>query len=246
MGAANNNDLCQFQHIPVFCTTGTADRCVRCVLGEFQGQISSRIERKLTIAQALRRSFYGPLHTLDGPWYTRFTNLVLKYKTLMGQRVFYIHELHKRYGPVVRVEPYEVDVCDLDAFREVHRIGSGFVKSEWYDLSTPGIEDNVFAMTKIQDHAARRRLLARPFSRSSLLANFQNLVTERARLAVSKIKEEASQGDCDAMKWWTLMSTDVIAQVAFGDDSRLLEAGRVSHHAAQAPRRSSCSSIYRP
>lgn len=152
----------------------------------------------------------------------------MKYKILTGQRAFYVHDLHQRYGSVVRIEPHEIDVCDLDTFREVHRIGSGFVKSDWYKLSTPGIEDNVFAMTDVRDHAARRKLLARPFSRSSLLANFQTLVTERARLAVGKIKQEASQGDCDMMKWWTLMTTDVISQVAFGEDSRLLESGRVS------------------
>jgi cytochrome P450 len=152
---------------------------------------------------------------------------VLKYKTLTGRRIFYVHDLHQRYGPVVRIEPSEVIVCDLDAFREVHRIGSGFVKSDWYKTSTPGIEDNVFAMTDVQEHAARRRLLARPFSRSSLLVSFQDLVAERARLAVSRMKEEVSQGDCDVMKWWTLMTTDVIARVAFGDDSCLLEAGQV-------------------
>lgn len=180
------------------------------------------------IVQVISKAVSGPLSAVPGPWYTRFTSAVTKYKILTGQRIFYVHELHQKYGPVVRVEPREVVVSDLDAFRGVHRIGSGFVKSDWYKRSTPGIEDNIFAMTNVQEHAARRRLLARPFSRSSLLANFQDLVSERARLAVSKMKEEASRGDCDVMKWWTLMATDVILQVAFGDESRLLEAGEVS------------------
>jgi cytochrome P450 len=152
---------------------------------------------------------------------------VAKYKILTGQRIFYVQELHQKYGSVVRIEPGEVVVSDLEAFREIHRIGSGFVKSDWYKTSTPGIEDNIFAMTDVQDHAARRRLLARPFSRSSLLANFQPLVVDRVQLAVSRMQEEASRGDCDVMKWWTLMATDVIAQVAFGDESKLLEAGKV-------------------
>lgn len=176
----------------------------------------------------LFKGLYGPLQAIPGPWYAGFTDAVLKYKVLTGQRIFYVHDLHRRYGSVVRVGPGEVNVCDLDAFREIHRIGSGFVKSDWYKASTPGLEDNVFAMTNVQEHAARRKLLAWPFSRSSLLSNFQDLVMERARLAVSKIKEEAGRGPCDAMKWWTLMTTDVIAQVAFGEDSGLLEAGQVS------------------
>ena len=72
--------------------------------------------------------------------------------------------------------------------------------------------------------------MARPFSRSSLLSHFQGLVTERARLAVNKIKEEAIQGTCDVMKWWTLMTSDVIMEVAFGEKAGLLEAGEVSEY----------------
>ena len=129
---------------------------------------------------------------------------------------------------MVRLSPDEVAVSDLAAYREVHRIGSGFVKAPWYDTITPGMESNVFSMTNVQEHAARRRLLARPFSRSSLLSHFQGLVTERARFAVAKIKDEAGQGVCDAMKWWTLMTSDVIMEVAFGEKAGLLEAGQVS------------------
>ncbi|KIX09299.1 uncharacterized protein Z518_00378 [Rhinocladiella mackenziei CBS 650.93] len=156
----------------------------------------------------IAKAFSGPLSAVPGPWHTRFTGIVTKYKILTGQRIFYVYDLHQKYGPLVGVEPSEVIVSHLDAFREVHRIGSGFVKSDWYKSSTPGIEDNVFAMTDVREHAARRRVLARPFSRLSLLVNFQDLVSEH----------------CDVMKWWTLMATDVIAKVAFRDESRLLEA----------------------
>jgi cytochrome P450 len=84
-------------------------------------------------------------------------------------------------------------------------------------------------MRNVSQHAARRKLLARPFSKSSLLANFQQLVIDRARVAVSKMKEDATQEEeCDIMKWWTLMTTDVISQVAFGVEPQLLEAGKVS------------------
>lgn len=165
---------------------------------------------------------------MPGPWYSRYTDAVLKYHIFTGRRIHYIHDLHHRYGSVVRISPNEVEVSDAAAYREVHRVGSGFVKAPWYDTSTPGMESNVFSMTNVQEHAARRRLLAHPFSRSSLLSHFQGLVTERTRLTVAKIKEEAGQGVCDAMKWWTLMTTDVIMEVAFGEKAGLLEAGKVS------------------
>jgi hypothetical protein len=34
-------------------------------------------------------------------------------------------------------------------------------------------------------------------------------------------------GDADVLKWWTLMTTDVIATLSFGDDFRALAAGEV-------------------
>jgi cytochrome P450 len=129
---------------------------------------------------------------------------------------------------VVRASPFEVVTCDLAAFREIHKVGSGFVKSEWYAKATPGIEDNLFAMTDVSRHAARKKLLARPLSRTSLWANYQHLVSDRARLVVQKMKKEAERGDCNVMKWWGLMATDVIARVAFGDEPSLIEAGEVS------------------
>ncbi|KAJ9608505.1 hypothetical protein H2200_007493 [Cladophialophora chaetospira] len=178
-----------------------------------------------TVFWILRKGFKGPLSSVPGPWYSRYTNVVLKYHIFNGRRIHYVHELHHKYGSVVRISPDEVEVSDLAAYREVHRIGSGFVKAPWYDTITPGMESNVFSMTNVQEHAARRRLLARPFSRSSLLSHFQDLVSERARFAVAKIKEEAGQDVCDAMKWWTLMTSDVIMEVAFGEKAGLLEAG---------------------
>ncbi|KAK5707397.1 hypothetical protein LTR17_020740 [Elasticomyces elasticus] len=163
-----------------------------------------------SVGWALYKGLTGPLCSIPGPWYTKFT--VLKYKTLTGQRIFYIHELYQRHGSVVRIDTQEVNVCDVDAYAAVHRIECRFTKSDWYDRATPGIEGNVFVMTNVSEHAARRRLLARPFSRSSLLMNFEFLIVDRARLAVENIRREAGLDDCDMMKWWTLMATDVIAQ----------------------------------
>ncbi|KAF2171494.1 hypothetical protein M409DRAFT_63740 [Zasmidium cellare ATCC 36951] len=169
----------------------------------------------------------SPLTSIPGPWYTHFTNLILRYHTLTGQRIFYIHSLHHRHGPIVRISPNEVDVSDLAAFAEVHRIGSGFTKSEWYDRATYGIQGNVFVMTDVKAHAERRRLLARPFSKSSLVANFHGVVGERARRAVGEIRREVvgGTGEADVMKWWTLMATDVVARVVFGEELGLVEAG---------------------
>ncbi|RYC79009.1 hypothetical protein BFJ63_vAg18110, partial [Fusarium oxysporum f. sp. narcissi] len=75
-------------------------------------------------------------------------------------------------------------------------------------------------------HAARRRLFARAFSVSSLLANWGPVIRHKTELAVRKIKEDAQNSGADVFKWWTLMATDVIAELSFGESFRMLELGQ--------------------
>ncbi|CVK86923.1 related to benzoate 4-monooxygenase cytochrome P450 [Fusarium proliferatum] len=178
------------------------------------------------VLYALVNAFKSPLRGLPGPWYTHFTHLVLKYQILAGNRVHYIHELHQRYGPVVRVSPGEVAVSDLEAFSKIHKIGSGFLKSAWYDAVTPDREPGIFVMRDPHQHAARRRLFARAFSVSSLLANWESEIRQKTELAVNNIKRDAQSTGADVFKWWTLMATDVIAHLSFGESFRMLELGK--------------------
>ena len=39
-------------------------------------------------------------------------------------------------GAIVRISPDEVSVIDLDSQRTIHRIGSPFLKADWYAFST--------------------------------------------------------------------------------------------------------------
>ncbi|KAJ4188492.1 hypothetical protein NW755_006654 [Fusarium falciforme] len=75
-------------------------------------------------------------------------------------------------------------------------------------------------------HAARRRLFARAFSNNSLLTHWEPEIRQKTQLAVAKIKNDAQNGSADILKWWTLMATDVIAHLSFGESFRMLELGK--------------------
>ncbi|KAL2351032.1 cytochrome P450 [Cryomyces antarcticus] len=172
---------------------------------------------KIILAAALitivRKALFSQLRHLPGPFYTSWTNLWLKLQVLRGRRIQYIHGLHQRYGHYVRISPSEVSVSDLDGFRTIHRIGSGFNKSEWYQRFNKSPHPGVFAMTDPKQHATRRRLFAQSFSKSSILT-FEMVVRQRIDLAVAKIKRDAEQGSADILKWFTFMATDVSAVLA--------------------------------
>lgn len=141
--------------------------------------------------------------------------------------MFYIDELHRRHGPVVRISPDEVSVADPDGYVAIHRMGSGFNKSRFYmDFIGRG-EPGIFTMTDPKQHAARRKLFARAFTVSSLRENCEAVVREKVELAIDRIRFEAIQGRADVHEWWSLMATDIVGQLSFGESFEMLENGKV-------------------
>lgn len=63
---------------------------------------------RYTILTFLRRKSRSKHMYESGPWYSLFTDLVLRFHTLRGRRATYVHELHKIYGPAVRISPSEI------------------------------------------------------------------------------------------------------------------------------------------
>jgi cytochrome P450 len=139
----------------------------------------------------------------------------------------YIHALHQTYGPIVRIAPAEIAVADFDSFREIHRIKSGYLKSRWYQKFTNHESPGIFAMIDPQQHAKRRQLLARGFSKSYLRHNWEYMAKEKAKLAVAKIRRDAEKATADILKWWTFYTTDTIAQLSFGESFHMLEQEEV-------------------
>lgn len=140
----------------------------------------------------------------------------------------YVHQLHQIYGPVVRIGPNEVDVADIQGYRDIHRIGNRIQKSQWYPrFRTAYADQDVFSETNSKKHAIRRRLLSRPFSNSNLQQNWSQLINEKAQLAVQKMRAQAEVGLCDVLEWWNYYAVDVIGQISFGESFGMLELGKV-------------------
>lgn len=96
---------------------------------------------------------------------------------MQGQRVHYVLSLHQKYGKMVQLSPEEVSVADLDAFREIHRIGTAFVKPKWY-LRLRGDID-IFSVSDPSDHAYRRKLFSRAFSKTTLRQEWELMIKQR-------------------------------------------------------------------
>lgn len=168
---------------------------------------------------------------MPGPQWARWTNLPLKVATISGRRVHYVHALHQQYGPYVRLSPDEVGVNDAQGFKQIHAISSGFTKSPWYQQLNQAERPGVFAMSDVKAHAARRKLFARPFSKTHLREHWEDAVRTKATLAVERMREQLwSTGRTDVMKWWTFFASDVSSHLMFGSSFKTLERGEVNEY----------------
>lgn len=143
--------------------------------------------------------------------------------------MYYVHSLHQQYGPIVRVSPTEVAVGDLPSFQTIHKVGSGFNKTEWYGQLTAMPRTILFSITDPRAHAVRRKMMARGFGKSYLRTTWEDVVRGMVEMTVRKMREEGSSGGpVNIFKWWTLMATDVSSHLMFGESFHAIEKGEVS------------------
>ncbi|KKK17042.1 hypothetical protein AOCH_004422 [Aspergillus ochraceoroseus] len=182
----------------------------------------------LTLAYRVHKN---PLSSLPGPQITKWTGFILKCSTVLGQRPRYVHSLHQRYGPIVRVSPSEIHVADIPSAREIHRIGSAYHKSPWYRLLNRKDGESIFSTTDPEFHRTHRRLLSSPLSDTNLRTVMEPLVRGKVQLAMRRMGEEMrSRAVVDIYKWLFFMTTDIIGELSFGDSFRMLELGKKNQY----------------
>ena len=81
------------------------------------------------------RLYFSALARFPGPTICALTQLPLMYHEFCGRRRLFVHALHVKYGPVVRIAPDEVSFATREAVKEIYTsVGSGYDKSSFYHL----------------------------------------------------------------------------------------------------------------
>jgi hypothetical protein len=131
-------------------------------------------------------------------------------------------------GPIVRISPDEIDICDVNVVKEMSKAGTKFLKSAWYDKLAVGGAKNIFSVRDPKAHSLRRRLLSAHMTDASLQL-MEPVVVGKVKLAIDRMQMEMKQrGAIDVFKWWYFTSTDIIGELTFGESFQLLERGEVS------------------
>ncbi|KAK0618490.1 benzoate 4-monooxygenase cytochrome P450 [Bombardia bombarda] len=167
-----------------------------------------------------------PLAKFPGPKLAALTNFPYSQSYLGGRQPWDMLKLHQRYGPVVRVSPSELSFNTSQSWSDIYGVGKEkttcFIKSAFYDGGN--FADQAHSIVSERDpekHRQMRKFLSRAFADSSLREQ-EHLVSEIIDKFVDRVGQE---GTVDLTHWFNLLTFDVIAKLAFGQDFRGIESG---------------------
>ncbi|KAK1783780.1 cytochrome P450 [Copromyces sp. CBS 386.78] len=181
-----------------------------------------------TIYVAIYRLYLSPLASIPGPrlaaltqWYEFYYDIILP-----GQFVFKTVELHKKYGPIIRVNPWEVHISDPDFHREFLPAGTTRRRDRthfWCDqFGAPG---SVVSIVPHELHKLRRSAINHYFSTASV-RKLQPVIEERVDALLARLREHGKtkkQTPIDMLHPFSALAYDIINEYAFAKAEHAVE-----------------------
>lgn len=136
-----------------------------------------------------------------------------------GKRTRRIDELHKQYGLVIRIGPNEVHFNSSTALRTIYGPGSGFERTDFYRLFEAYGTMNMFSFRSSRQHAQRRKMLARIYSKSSVLATPSAKIVEEKVGEYLKYLNKVSTRNTEGIELFSSLhyyALDSVSRVLFG------------------------------
>lgn len=184
--------------------------------------------------------------SIPGPFLAKFSDIWLGWVSSLSHRSDVVHELHKKYGPLVRLAPNHVSVADPDALQVVYAHGNGSLKSDFYDAFV-SIHRGLFNTRDRVQHTRKRKIVSHIFSPKSVLefepiarSYMVQLFQQWDRLYDSAL--EGNSGDdgeggwygrdgmlwFDCLPWYNYLAFDIIGDLAFGSPFGMIMSAKDS------------------
>jgi cytochrome P450 len=149
--------------------------------------------------------------SVPGPFIARLTKKWILFIDLSGSRARTVHELHKKYGPVVRLGPNELSFAAIEAVKPVYGTGTSCIKSSAYDnFGRLGM----FQMQDPAQHRERQKRVAHIFAPSTL-QQMEPLIQGVVDKLVSAIERRLGK-EVDALHWCRMTALDTSGEILMG------------------------------
>jgi cytochrome P450 len=146
-----------------------------------------------------------------------------------------VQAIHRKYGSVVRIAPNELSFSDPQAWEDIYSNrgkAPAFPKSKIWNAPQPGTGLMVLNVINDELHARIRKTMEGGFTEKAV-ARQEKIVTGYVSLFIQRLKEKVEkaspedpgEGVVDVVKWLSLMTADIVGDLAFGESFGSLETG---------------------
>ncbi|KAI0521301.1 cytochrome P450 [Xylaria bambusicola] len=172
------------------------------------------------------RLILSPIAHFPGPklaaltyWYEFWYDVIAE-----PEYTFKIGRLHKRYGPIIRINPDEIHIADPDFYDTIYA-GSGRKRDKWDWITRSfGVDESLIGTLGHDEHRVRRAALSPYFSKQSVRA-LQPLIDRNMGILLGRFHEFALSGATMRLDdAFAALANDIVEYYAFGRSENRLQA----------------------
>lgn len=97
--------------------------------------------------------------------------------------------MHKKYGPILRINPYELHIADPSFVHEIYAVGNRR-RDRWEWSERVGGFDGSVAVTIAHELHRKRRAALNPFFSKASIRKLQHEIDEKAVQLVQRFRNE--------------------------------------------------------
>ncbi|KAM0083647.1 hypothetical protein ACKRZS_004151 [Fusarium odoratissimum] len=172
------------------------------------------------------RLYFHPLAEVPGRKIHAITGFLTQWKShITGTWLREAAQLHRQYGPIVRIGPNHIAVDGSIGWPQVYGHQPGKAEfSKYPNFIFPGDGMSLIGAQK-DDHRRQRRQLAHAFSDAALVEQ-QNVILQYIDLLMKQLTQRAESCEpIDIVAWINLTTFDIIVDLTFSESFGGLKSG---------------------
>ncbi|KAL7625826.1 hypothetical protein AAE478_005049 [Parahypoxylon ruwenzoriense] len=193
----------------------------------------------LIAIRLLYKRYASPLRSYPGPFLASCSRLWKLISTASENTHLHHIELHRKYGPVVRIAPNELSFSSPTVARNVLSAGKRFYKTDFYSVFPPPENPDIFTEIREDVHAMKKKVANVPYSMAAM-RQLSPFIDDTIDYLVSRLDQFCPDTAIPGFQqaglpgrnpivnlgdWLHYFAFDVLGEVAFGRSFGFLAAG---------------------
>ncbi|KAL3471771.1 cytochrome P450 [Aspergillus californicus] len=182
------------------------------------------------------RLYFHPLSHIPGPKLAAITHGYEFYFNVVkgGMFIWEIKRLHSLHGPIIRINPREVHILDLEYYDEIYASSARKRNKDLTLISRFGLDGSGFATVDAETHRQLRAPVDRFFSKR-VIENSEDLIHARINKLVYYLKEAcASHSVVSLDAGFAALTSDIIHEYVYGINPGNLDKPAFNAHTRDA------------